>query len=212
MTRLDLSPETLDALAAVRSANEAAAPRVDYNPMPPKPADLQGLIALIRAEYLAEVPVRLHVAYVPGALAPIYVAVDSEDTVSVEDTGALGSPSWSPTFHRLIGAVKWDDDKGMLNLRDSDLRPFPWRRNLEGVRRWCSGKHRTWYEHQERPLCWTLAQLVIFGGYSIGRAGQLQGIPPEKAETLVTTALGKLYAWVSNDLNGIDLRPARPAA
>jgi len=195
------------------------APRPDYNPMPPRPSDPATMIAFIRAEVRAELPERLHVAYVPSRAEPIAVSAYSAAAVGyvptgvvieVLDTGALGSPSWAPAFHRYVGAVTgWGTE---VVLHDEDLAPFPWMRQLEGVRRWCAGRHRTWYEHQLRPLCWLLVRHVVFGGYSVARAGELEGITPGTAGDLFTKAVDKWWAWVSNDVNGIDLHRRRPPA
>jgi hypothetical protein len=195
-------------------------PRPEWNPMPPRPADPDELIALIRAELRAELPERLHVAYVPSRSEPVGVSEYSAGAAGYQptgrtedllDTGELGSPSWAPAFHRYVGAVTgW---QGEIVVRDEDLAPFPWHRQLEGVRRWCASKHRTWYEHQARPLCWTLQRHVFFGGYVVPRAGQLEGITAATSDELFFRATDKLWAWVSNDVNAIDLRRRRsPAA
>lgn len=195
-------------------------PRPDYDPMPGRPTSPGAMIALIRAEVRSELPVRLHVTYVPSRAEPIAVSeysasaagfVAGEFYIDALDTGELGSPSWSPAFHNYVGAVTgWE---GELVLRDEDLTGFPWMRQLEGLRRWCASYHRTWYEHQLRPLCWTLVRHVVFGGYSVHRAAQLEGISGEKGDELFARAVDKWWGWVSNDVNAIDLRrPRRPAA
>lgn len=190
--------------------------RPDYDPMPPRPQTTAGMLALIRREYLAEIPARIHVAYVPSRAEPVAVSeysaaaagfIPTEHSEELLDTGALGSPSWSPAFHRYIGAAQfWE---GEMVLADEELVPFPWTRQLEGLRRWCTGKHRTWYEHRQRPLCWLLVREVVEGGYSVGRAAELEHVSPEKAQELIGVAAGKWFAWVSNDLNGLDLRRPR---
>jgi len=197
-----------------------------YNPMPPRPLGWEQMVAIIRAEYLAELPVRIHVSYVPNRPEPIAVgeytagaAGYATRTMFVTDTGELGSPSWAPAFHRRVGAVTgWGEE---IALNDGDMVIFPWARQLEGVRRWCASRHRTWYEHQMRPLCWLLLRHVVLGGYSIERAADLEGVSPEKALALLaghvdcdpthrgrceTGALGRWWRWVSNDLNGVDTR------
>lgn len=190
--------------------------RPDYDPMPERPQTMSGMLAVIRGEYLSEIPLRLHVQYVPSQAEPVAVSeysvsaagyVVTDMTEAVLDTGALGSPSWSPMFHRYVGAARFFE--GEVVLADEDLAPFPWTRQLEGLRRWCAGKHRTWYEHRERPLCWLLVRLVVEGGYSTGRAAELEEVSQEKASELLETALGKWWGWVSNDMNGLDLRRRR---
>jgi hypothetical protein len=213
MTRRELSDAQLDAEAAGGPVkcprcrllmlpefphNHETPPRPEYDPMPTRPPDLLGRIAVIRREYLAEIPVRLHVAYVPSRVEPIELdGWEDGPVIEVTDSGPLGSPSWSPPFHRFIGDEFGDG---------------PWHHTLKGLRRWCAGKHQTWYEHQTLPLCWTLARAVVLGGYSIGRAAELSGVSPETADALLTTAVDKWWAWTSNQQNGIDLRPRRPAA
>ena len=182
-----------------------------YNPMPPRPADLSVLLLTLAREYRDEMPGRIHSRQVPDHTEPIPVDLGDPDgaQIDVTDSGALGGPPFSPIFHRRIGAIRaWE---GVMVLSDAELRPFPYARQLEGVRRWCAGKHRTWYEHQGRPLCWTLLRHVIVGGYIIGRAAELEGVSEEKARQLVTVAAEKWYTFVSNDLNGLDLRPTRAA-
>lgn len=183
-----------------------------WNPMPPRPAALADLLAALRTEYLAEIPGRLHSRQVPSHTEPI--PVDLSDPygaqMEVTDSGELGGPAFSPIFHRRIGASRFMEGERVES--DRDLAPFPYARQLEGVRRWCAGKHRTWYEHQERPLCWVLLRHVVIGGYAIGRAAQLEGVSEEKARELVGKAAGKWFAWVSSDLNGIDLRGKRRSA
>lgn len=183
--------------------------RPDYDPMPPRPATLPELLALLRREYRAELPDRLHAHQVPDHTEPIPVSLADPDgpQVAVTDSGPLGGPAFSPAFHRLIGATRFMEDEMVQS--DDDLRPFPWTRQLEGVRRWCTGKHRTWYEHQDRPLCWLLLKDVVLGGYSMGNAADLEGVSLPKTVELVERAAGKWFSWVSNDLNGIELRAAR---
>lgn len=172
------------------------------------------MLAIARAEYLAELPTTLHVQYVPSQAQPVAVSeysamaagyVVTDQTIDVLDTGPLGSPSWAPPFHRYLGAAQWWE--GEMVLADEDLAPFPWTRQLEGVRRWCAGRHRTWYEHRQRPLCWCLLRDLVEGGYALGRAAELEGVSVETARRLVEVAVAKWWAWVSNDLNGLELRP-----
>lgn len=186
--------------------------RPDYDPMPPRPPTFGALVAFMRAEYIAEIPDRLHVHQVPDHTEPIPLESGHPEgaTMDVTDSGQLGGIAFSPAFHRRIGAIKYW--QGELVLADKDMAPFPWARQLEGVRRWCSAKHRTWYEHQERPLCWILLRHVTFGGYSVGRASELEGVSELKGEELLAEALGKWFAWVSNDLNSIEMRKRRPSA
>jgi hypothetical protein len=210
-------------------------PRPEYDPMPPRP-DREAMVAYIRAEYYAELPHRLHVAYVPGRAEPIAVSeysagaagyVPTDASLAVLDTGELGSPSWSPLFHRRVGAVTMILEETIE--RDEDMAPFPWAHQLQGIRRWCATKHQAWYEHAGHPLCWTLLRHHVLGGYSLGRAAELEGVTEDTAIRLIFDgphggdcpkrhpkqcpdgALGKWWAFVSTDLNAIDLRqlPAR---
>lgn len=192
-----------------------------YDPMPHKPKTRDGLIAYIRREYLAEVPNRLHVRQVPGHAEPIGVSQYSAEAagwVVVEqdghptlDVGELGSPPWSVPFHRRLGSYRmWE---GEVVQSDDELQNVPWTRNLNGIRRWCAGKHRTRYEHRGEPLCWVLVRLVIEGGYVIGRAAELQGISEDRADRLFSEALDKWWVWTANDMNDLTMRRVRaPAA
>lgn len=203
-----------------------------YNPMPAKPRDFDELVALIRAEYLSEIPGRLHVSYVPNRAEPIGVSQYSAEAAGIVsskvdalDTGELGSPSWSPAFHRYVGGVTvWE---GEQTMDQEDLKPTPWTLHLDELRVLCSGQHRTWYEHRFLPLCWTLVRLMMTG-YTLDRAAQHEGISPEKARDLLEGAhrgqvcthrgkcpegaFDKWWAWVSNDLNGINLNRKRLAS
>lgn len=190
-----------------------------YDPMPYKPKERAELVALIRSEYLSELPVRLHVHQVPSRAEPIGVSeysaaaagwVPSDRTIEELDTGPLGSPSWSMPFHQYIGSYHFQF--GETIRKDEDLHQFPWSRNLEGVRRWCAGKHRTWYEHRGLPMCWTLVRLVVEGGYSISRAADLVNVIPEQADDLLTVALDKWWVWTSEDLNGLRTMRVKPKA
>lgn len=250
MTRIDRSPiqGMLERAGAVPCGvctlpmlpehphNHHTDPQAGYDPMPDKPADRDEWVALIKAEYIAEIPVNLHVRQVPSHAEPVAVSqysaeaagwVPTGEQVDVLDTGALGSPPWSVPFHRRIGAYRfWE---GEVVLSDSELTNAPWRRNLEGIRRWCASSHRTWYEHRGEPLCWLLVQMTMFGGWSTGQgvkelAKQGFAVSPEKAETLLfgweredgkhqDGAYDKWWAWVGNDLNGLTLKRVRkPAA
>jgi hypothetical protein len=188
-----------------------------YDPMPYKPMERADLVVLIRSEYVAELPVRIHVQQVPSKAEPIGVGQYSAEAagwsageVEVLDTGPLGSPSWSVPFHQYIGS--YHSQFGETVRKDEDLYQFPWSRNLEGVRRWCAGKHRTWYEHRGLPLCWTLVRLVVEGGYSVGKAADLATVSPDKADELLTVALDKWWVWTSEDVNGLRSMRVKPKA
>lgn len=209
----------------------ATEPQSSYDPMPDKPATRAELVATIRREYLAEKPPRLHVRQVPSHAEPIGVSQYSAEAagyvtndVPVLDIGELGSPPWSPSFHRYIGGARWWD--GEMVMVDLDAQVYPWTRNLNSLRRWCGGKHATWYEHQGKPLCWTLIHHVMLGGYSIFKAAEAEQISAEKAGELLfghrelacdhvgrcpDGAFDKWWAWASNDMNGLTLRRARAA-
>lgn len=187
-------------------------PRPDYDPMPVRPA-LRAMAEIIRAEVLAELPVRLHVIYVPSQTAPV------PGLGEVLDIGPLGAPSFAPDFARRIGAIRlWG---GESTVAAGELADVPWTRNLEGMRGYCARHHAAWYEHQSRPLCWILLRHVVFGGYSPERAGDLEGVGAAVGVRLVLGheecdgdhpgqcprgALERLWGWISNDLNGLDLR------
>lgn len=248
MTRIDRSPEQLDAEAAASARNLADAIHscdscgnpylegyphrhekpvtVAYDPMPNKPTTREGLVAFIRREYLAEVPARLHVQQVPSHAEPIgvsqysaeaagFIVVEQEGHLAL-DVGELGSPPWSVPFHRRIGSYRfWE---GEVVQAESELLGTPWTRNLNGVRRWCAGKHRTWYEHRGEPLCWILVRLHVEGGYIIPRAVEKLAkegfaVTVDKADKLVGDALDKWWAWTANDMNDLTMmRIRKPAA
>lgn len=162
------------------------------------------MLLIMRAEYLAEIPRHLHVGYVPSRAEPVTL---DDRIADLLDTGPLGSPSWSPPFHRYIGAAEfWE---GEMVLADAELAPFPWTRQLEGVRRWCAAKHRAWDDH-DGPLCWSLL-VDLLHGYPLPHVADAHGVELDQARELAGTALGKWWAWTSNDLNGLDLR-RRPGA
>lgn len=211
----------------------ATEPRGSYDPMPSKPSTRAGLVAVIAREFAAEKPPRLHVRQVPSRAEPIGVSqysaeaagyVVTDESMDVLDTGELGAPPWAPAFHRYIGGVSlWD---GELVSTDMDPEAHVWSKNLHSLRRWCAGKHATWYEHAGRPVCWSLVMLVVFGGYSLGRAAVELDIIPEKADMLLfghleracdckkacpPGALERWWSWVSNDMNGVTLRRVRAA-
>jgi hypothetical protein len=194
--------------------------RPDYNPMPAKPPALAALVALIRAEYLAELPVRLHVSYVPNRAEPIavseysaaaagYVATaESRDSL---DTGELGAPSWSPAMHRRVGGVEiWGD---ALTVIEADYRWFPWALAIERrLPAYCRRRHVTrpelWREHREQPICQPLVLAVIAGGNSLYDAAAQFSMTPERCTTVLEEALGKVWAITSNLVNEIDLHAA----
>jgi hypothetical protein len=212
----------------------ATEPRSGYDPMPPKPTSRQELVWVIAREYGAEKPPRIHARQVPSRAEPIAVSqysaeaagfVVTDEEIAVLDTGELGAPPWSSPFHRYVGGIHlWD---GEMIVDERDLEPSPWTRNLEGVRRWCAGKHRTWYEHQSKPLCWLLIRLVICGGYSVGRAAIEEQVPIDTADVLLfghrdrqcdhvghcpDGAFDKWWAWTSNDVNGLRSVRMKPKA
>lgn len=236
MTNVDISPEQRDAeaaqerdLAICATCLKPYLPPYEhrhekpiapgYDPMPFKPQERAELIAVIRSEYLAELPVRIHVQQVPSRAEPIGVGqysaeaagwVPGEMMVDALDTGPLGSPSWSMPFHQYIGS--YYSQFGETVRKDEDLSQFPWCRNLEGVRRWCAGKHRTWSEHRGLPICWSLIRLMVEGGYSVSRAADLVTITPERADELLTVALDKWWIWTSEDVNGLRTMRIKPKA
>jgi hypothetical protein len=184
--------------------------RPDYDPMPPRPESTGAQFAILRAEYLAELPSRLHVRYVPSHTEAVRTStyqggryVPSEREEDLLDTGQLGSPAWAPEFGRYVGAARYM--LGEMVLADAALRPFPWARQLEGVRRWCTARHRTWYEHDARPLCWLLIRDLLTGA-TVDEAAATEEVDAAKAQELLVVAIGKWWAWVSNDLNGLDVR------
>lgn len=209
----------------------ATAPKSSYDPMASKPSSKDELVKIIAREFAAEKPQRLHVRQVPSHAEPIGVSQFSAEAagyvtvqIDVLDIGELGSPPWAPGFNRYIGGARlWD---GEIVLTDLDSRLYPWTRNLQSLRRWCAGKHATWYEHQGKPLCWTLIQLVIVGGYSMAQAAEATQIPEDSASLLLfghrgrecdhvgrcpEGALDKWWAWTSNDMNGLTLKRTRAA-
>lgn len=195
----------------------ATDPNTGYDPMPRKPAERAALVLVMRSEYMAELPVRIHVQQVPSHAEPIGVGQYSAEAagwslgeVEVLDTGPLGSPSWSHPFHQYIGS--YYSQFGETVRKDKDLHLFPWSRNLEGLRRWCAGKHRTWSEHRGQPVCWTLVRLLVEGGYSVSRAADLVTITPERADELLTVALDKWWVWTSDDMNGLRSVRVKPKA
>jgi hypothetical protein len=209
----------------------ATDPRADYDPMPPKPAGRAALVAVIAREYGAEKPTRLHVHQVPSRTEPIAVSQYSAAAagmvtteVSVLDAGELGAPPWAPSFHRYIGGIRLFDDE--MVTTELDPQAFPWTRNLHSLRRWCAGKHRDWYDHGARPLCWTLIGLVVVAGYDLDRAAAEAGVPVDVADVLLfghrdrdcdhvgrcpPGALDRWWSWTSNDLNDVALRRVRVA-
>lgn len=213
----------------------ATEPRSGYDPMPSKPTSRVELVRTIASEFGAEMPPRIHARQVPSRAEPIGVSeysaaaagyVLSDQEIDVLDTGELGAPPWSSPFHRYIGSVHWD---GSLVMDEADLEPYPWTRNLLGLRRWCAGKHRGWYEHQEQPMCWLLIRLIVMGGYSLGKAALELHIPVDTADVLLfghrdrscdhagrcpDGAFDKWWSWTSNDLNGlrsVRIKPTKAA-
>jgi hypothetical protein len=200
-------------------------PRPDYDPMPPRPLvlaceqiDLTAywtdtfdpsccMVHTVRAEYNAEIPRVVHVHDVPNHTEPIPIRSGDPDgpTMQVTDSGPLGGISWARSFERRMAIIVM---LGETSLQDGDYAIYPWAQSINGIRGWCAGRHRSWYEHAGQPLCWTLVRHVIEGGYRIDRAGELEGIPPEQARNLVAQSLSRVWTWTSNALNDIDLRPS----
>jgi len=163
-------------------------PRPDYDPMPPRPGTLAGMIALVRREYQAEIPSRLHVRY-----------VTSDEQLGV-DAGSLGSPSWDPAFARRVGGVRLDD------VEPGEWAIFPWAFAIERrLEPWCRRYHRPplWTEHRS-PICKPLV-LAVVRDRSVTDAADQVGVTPERAELLLEQALGRVFGWVSNVLNDLDV-------
>jgi len=188
--------------------NHYTQPRVDFNPMPPRPPSLSQMVGYLRMLYLEEIPDRLHVAHVPSHTAPVPVDMADPDgpSVMVVDAGPLGGPPFAPAFAKRIGAVvAW---QGEIVLRDTDLEPAA--RALEGVRRWCAGRHRTWYEHDGRPLCWLLLRHVTFGGYTVAGAAALEDVAD--AGELLAGAVDRWWRYTDAEVNGLRVRRSKNAA
>lgn len=236
MSRREYSDSTLNALAERgeldtcahcrkpfvigREHRHETPPRPDYNPMPPRPSSLVALVAVIRAEYAAEVPNRLHVAYVPNRVEPVGVSEYSAgaagyaltpETHDLLDTGELGSPSWSPPMHRRVGGVEvWGD---AMTVREDDYRMFPWA--LAIFRRLpahCRRRHVTrgdlYHEHRGEPICGPLVERVVGGGASLKDVAADFAMTPERCSVLLEESLGKVWAIASNLHNEIDLHAA----
>lgn len=229
MTRIEKSDAQLDAEASREihkcqtcgrdyldgyPHHHATEPRAGYDPMPPRPPSVLGMIAVIRREYRLEIPPRLHVSYVPGRTEPIgvseysaaaagYVA-GTAGIVDALDTGPLGSPPWSPTFHRRVGAVThWE---GAQTIEESDWMIFPWALAIERrLDRWCRSKHgnrpELWREHRGEVICPPLVELVIKRDRSIAEAAAQFDMTPERAEEVLDDALRRVWGQVSNVLN-----------
>jgi hypothetical protein len=183
--------------------------RPDYDPMPACPDTLDEMVALMRAGYQSEIPVQLHVSYVPGRAEPMAVSeysstaagyVVTEQTIEAIDSGALGSPSWSPAFHRRAGGVTvWGDE---WTLDGGDYQAFPWAYAIGvSLRNWCRSRH--------------LTRLVVAHRYPIDKAAEACEMTTERAAWLLQHvgakgrqegALRLVWRVVSERLNDIDLR------
>lgn len=200
--------------------------RPDYNPMPPCPDDLDEMIAFMREGLREEIPIALHVSYVPGRAEPIAVSeysqaaagyVVAEATVDVLDTGSLGSPSWSPPFHHRIGGITGFDGDWTLEARDYAL--MPWTYATEVVlRNWCRSRHLTrpeeYAEHRGVTVCHDLTRELLLRRSSIDEAVAACGLSMDRAMYLLSHqgkrkmegALHLVWRAVSERLNNIDLR------
>jgi hypothetical protein len=201
--------------------------RPDYDPMPACPDTLDEMVALMRAGYQSEIPVQLHVSYVPGRAEPMAVSeysstaagyVVTEQTIEAIDSGALGSPSWSPAFHRRAGGVTvWGDE---WTLNTGDYQAFPWAYAIDvSLRNWCRSRHLTrpelYREHRHTTICHSLTRLVVAHRYPIDKAAEACEMTTERAAWLLQHvgakgrqegALRLVWRVVSERLNDIDLR------
>ena len=200
--------------------------RPDWNPMPDRPNTIEGMVTVMRTAYREEIPVQLHVSYVPGRAEPTAVSEYSSSAAGYVTTGAviesldngpLGSPSWSPAFGRRAGGVTaWGDE---WTLDQFDYQCFPWAYAIEvSLRNWCRRKHLTrpelYREHRETTICHSLVKLIVGHGYAIDRAADSCDMTTERAAWLLSHSVkdkqdGALpFVWrvVSERLNDIDLR------
>ena len=190
-------------------------PRPGYDPMPERPSSVDGMIAVIRREYRLELPHRLHVSYVPSRAEPIGVSqysmaaagyIASEATVDVLDAGELGSPPWSPSFHRRVGAVTlWE---GEQTIEEGDWGIFPWAFTIERrLDRWCRSRHgnrpELWREHRGQPICRPIVELVVKHDYTVEMVSREYEMSSARAEIVLDEALRRVWGQVSNQLNGL---------
>ena len=200
--------------------------RPDYNPMPPFRDDIGYLIQALRQGWLDEIPVALHVSYVPGRAEPIGVSeysasaagyVAASVTVDSLDTGSLGSPSWSPSFHHRAGGITGIDGEWTLDARD--YATMPWAYAVEVVlQNWCRSRHLTrpsdYPEHGDRTLCYELVKRMVVG-FTLADASEACEVERDRVRWLLVHrdkrdrpagALSLVWRVVSDRLNGIDLR------
>lgn len=193
------------------------------------------LVHVVAAEYRAELPDDIHpVRYRPPARTepipatvveirrelrrelrrePTLAEIVERDgaTIQVIDAGA-GWP-WSPAAHRRFGARGRRDGHETLDRRD--YAGFPWafaiERRLDG---YCRKRHVTrpdlWSEHGGRSLCAQVVQRIVADGVPPERVAVEMAIPPIRLRPLLEDALSAVWRFVSDQVNGLDVRRSRP--
>jgi hypothetical protein len=209
-------------------------PRGDYDPMGPRPERLYCgeldvdaywteadwrpgccLVHVVGAEYRAELPDAIHpVRYRPPMRTepiPLHPGEPDGPTLAVLDAGA-GWP-WSPAAHRRFGGRGQRDGRDTLDRRD--YAGFPWayaiERRLDG---YCRKRHATrpdlWPEHAGGPLCQRVVERIVADGVPPELVAIEMGIAPIRLRPLLTDALHVTWRFVSEQVNGLDVRRPRP--
>lgn len=190
-------------------------PDTRWNPVPVRPPTLLGLLVLIRSEWRAELPLRLHVHQVPDHTEPIPVLAGHPEgaTLDVTDSGPLGGAAWSMPAHRRFGAVTmWEAEQ---TIDADDYRIFPFAYALERrIPGWCRRRHANrpelYLEHRGQPICHPVLRQLIATEQPIGSLLNVYlplhyQMTPDRLARVVDEGLRYLWRAVSDTLNEIDL-------
>jgi hypothetical protein len=206
MTTLRKSDSQLDAEAAAKGAIRAVVSEATrYSPMGMMPATLDCgshphtvraydrhgtmhwtaccLVHEARREWYYAHPDEVHVFRVPSDVEWIPLVGD------VLDAGELGGPPFALTF--------------------IDFLDFPHEAIIRGLReqrRLCASRHALWPDHRGRPVCGSLLWSVVANGNPIAFAADDLELTPERAGQLLRDALAKVWAWRSQEANGLKVR------
>lgn len=147
----------------------------------------------------------------PSLLAPIPLTRDPDGpSQAVLDSGG-GWPFARPGHH-YIGAIGRRD--GHATLDRDGTRVAPWRSalgpRLEGF---CRKHHVTneglWWEHRHRAICSLVARAVVERAHRPAIVAAILDVTEERVVELLDIGLGRVWGWVSADLNEIAIRSRR---